>query len=70
MIQYFIISPDGFPTQMEPFSCEGGGLEKDVKKNFNKWKERYEIQGYYSSNNGRIPLEDLEYYCSIQKVEG
>jgi hypothetical protein len=32
------------------------------------WIKRYEVQGYYSSNNGRIPLNELENYCQFKTI--
>jgi hypothetical protein len=42
---------------------------KDAKKAFERWKSRFEQQGYYSSNDyGRIPLNELEKYCQFKTV--
>lgn len=35
---------------------------------FNEWAKRFETQGYYSSNNGRINLDELEKKCRIVKL--
>jgi hypothetical protein len=35
---------------------------------FIKWRSRYQAQGYYSSNNGRIPLDELESYCQFKTL--
>lgn len=67
-IQYFIISPDGFPTQPEPFTCEEENLQEHSIQQFELWKERYTQQGYYSANAGRISLEDLDQECSIERL--
>lgn len=61
--KYDIISPDGFTIRMgdEPFTSM-----KNAQEYFKKWKDRFKIQGYYSSvPYGRIPLEDLEDYCQF-----
>lgn len=68
MIKYYIISPDGFSTQPEPFQCKEEEFETDVRKNFKEWKSRFETQGYYSSNSGRISLNELSENCSVTKV--
>jgi hypothetical protein len=39
--------------------------EKQVPKELEDFTKRYERQGYYSSNRGRIPLEDIADYCSV-----
>lgn len=64
--RYDIISPDGFSIRIgvDPFKTKKEGIEY-----FEKWKKRYEQQGYYSSNNGRIPLVDLAESCDWIEVE-
>lgn len=59
-----ILSPDGFPISMEPFETKEEALTF-----FGDWKKGFKNQGYYSSNNGRIPLEDLENHCEFQSAE-
>ena len=41
---------------------------KAIEISFNKWKGRYTQQNYYSSNKGRIPLDELKSNCSIIKT--
>lgn len=58
--KYDVISPDGFSIRIgvPPF--------KSIKERddyFKMWKKRYERQGYYSSNSGRIALDDLAARC-------
>lgn len=64
--RYDIISPDGFSIRIgvDPFKTRAEGV-----KYFEKWQKRYEQQGYYSSNTGRIDLRDLEDYCEFIEVE-
>ncbi len=65
MTRYEVLSPDGFTIEFDrPYYTS---KEKAVAA-FDKWKERFRRQGYYSSNNGRIPLEDLENHCSIKTI--
>lgn len=62
--QYVVLSPDGFtihPTDTH------SSLRKAVKA-IETWKEGYKRQGYYSSNTGRIELEDLADNCTIQDL--
>lgn len=61
--KYDVISPDGFTIRIgvEPFASI-----KSAQEYFKKWKDRFKVQGYYSSvSYGRIPLEDLEDYCQF-----
>lgn len=64
--KYDVISPDGFSIRIgvEPFKTK-----KEAIEYFEQWKKRYERQGYYSSNHGRIPLSDLEDECQWIEVE-
>ena len=65
MTRYEVLSPDGFTIEFDrPYYTS----KKNAIEAFDKWKERYKLQGYYSSNNGRIPLEDLEDYMNIRQI--
>lgn len=64
--KFDIISPDGFSIHREDiyYSID------EAKIAFNKWKDGYVKQGYYSSvKYGRIPLCDLEDYCELVEVK-
>ena len=63
-VKYDILSPDGFSID---FSATYSSM-KAAKKAFETWKKRFEAQGYYSSNSGRIALEDLEEYCTLVEL--
>jgi hypothetical protein len=63
--KYVVLSPDGFTIEFSPSYYTS--LKKALDA-FDKWKKRYEVQGYYSSNNGRIPLNDLVDYCTIRRI--
>jgi hypothetical protein len=61
-----VLSPDGFTIEFgKPYYPS----KKKAFEAFDKWKKRYELQGYYSSNNGRIPLNELEEHMSITKID-
>mgnify|MGYP003335802340 CR=1 FL=1 len=60
-----VLSPDGFTIEAEIRSYP---TQAKADEAFEKWKKRYEIQGYYSSNEGRIPLSELKSYCQFVKV--
>jgi hypothetical protein len=62
--RFDVISPDGFSIH---FSDTYKSVEA-AKEAFENWKKRYEVQGYYSSVRGRIPLDELEHYCRIVEV--
>lgn len=59
--KYDVLSPDGFSID----AVKTYNSKKEAFEAFNEWKKRYEAQGYYSSSNGRIPLDELENYCEI-----
>lgn len=62
--KYDILSPDGFSIHpVKTYSSPGAAW-----KAFDKWKKRYEMQGYYSSNRGRIPLDELKDHCKLIPV--
>lgn len=63
---YEVLSPDGFTIEFDPIHYP---TKKAALAAFNVWKTRYEAQGYYSSNNGRIALDDLENHCSFNPIE-
>ncbi len=61
-VKYNIISPDGFSIHMiDTYPSPDAAWNA-----FEKWRERYEHQGYYSSPRyGRIPLNELKDYCTL-----
>ena len=61
--KYQVLSPDGFTIEFENFYYRS---KKKAMEAFNKWIERYNVQGYYSSAKyGRIHLSDLIDYCQF-----
>jgi len=58
-----ILSPDGLTISMDNFKTKEEALNY-----FAEWKKRFELQGYYSSNDGRIDLEDLEDKCCFIEI--
>lgn len=65
MKNYEVLSPDGFTIEFDrPYYTS----KEKAFEAFEKWKVRYEKQGYYSSNNGRILLKDLEDYMYIREI--
>jgi hypothetical protein len=63
--RYDVISPDGFSIH----HCDTYETRQDALNAFFEWKKRFEMQGYYSSNKGRISLDELEKYCELIEVE-
>ena len=64
--KYQVLSPDGFTIDFhKPYYTS----QKKAIEAFEKWKKRYEQQGYYSSTPfGRIDLEDLHEYCTFKTI--
>jgi len=59
--KFDVISPDGFSIHFS----DTYSSEDEAKLALKKWVKQYELQGYYSSVNGRIPLSELESHCKI-----
>ncbi len=53
-----ILSPDSITIRLEHFETE-----EEAKAYFDEWLKRFEQQGYYSSNTGRIPLHKVWDCC-------
>lgn len=54
--EFYLLSPDGFTL----YPNESYTNDADANSAIEKWMKRYEAQGYYSSNNGKIPLSELK----------
>jgi len=62
-----ILSPDGFTIE---FGVPHYSSSEKMWESFEKWKERYRQQGYYSSTEyGRIPLDELFDYCFVSCLD-
>jgi hypothetical protein len=59
--KFRILSPDNIDIRMDKFEY----TKKQVPQELEGFAKRYERQGYYSSNRGRIPLEDITEQCSV-----
>lgn len=66
--KYIILSPDSITIELEhPYYRS----KKKAMEAFNRWKERYKVQGYYSSSIrsvGRISLDELENHCRFIRL--
>jgi hypothetical protein len=59
--KFDILSPDGFAMYFDKtFSTP-----EKAELGFKEWVKRFEHQGYYSSNRGRIPLSELREHCKL-----
>lgn len=58
---YDVLSPDGFSIDATETYPSIEAAQEALKQ----WKKRYTAQGYYSSNKGRIPLDELQNHCKI-----
>lgn len=65
MTQHNILSPDNISIRQENFKSK----EEAITYFEDVWKPRFKSQGYYSSNNGRIPLDELDCHCEFEKIE-
>jgi len=63
--QYDVLSPDGFSISFNKTWSSPTAAQKALTE----WITRYKTQGYYSSNNGRIPLGELEANCKIVPLD-
>lgn len=63
--KFVILSPDGFPIERDKAYYR---TINELHTAFVIWKERFVLQGYYSSNRGRIPLENLLEECVVKKI--
>jgi hypothetical protein len=63
--KYNVLSPDGFTIH----HSDTYDTVEEAKIALYEWMERYKTQGYYSSVNGRIPLNELENNCKIIELK-
>lgn len=62
--RYDVISPDGFSIHR----TDTYPNRRLAWSALQEWKKGYENQGYYSSNRGRIPLDELAGHCTILEI--
>ena len=63
--RYDILSPDGIGL----FREQDFGSPEEAWRGFDKWKQRFNTQGYYASSNGRIALDKLKEHCKLIDYE-
>lgn len=62
---YDVMSPDGISiNRMKTYETV-----KEAGEALDNFVERYKAQGYYSSNDGRIPLEQLAFHCNLVTIK-
>jgi hypothetical protein len=64
-MRFNYLSPDGFPISPTDFATK-----EAADSYLAEWIKRYEAQGYYSSNSGRISLDILASCCELDVTEG
>jgi len=64
-MKHDVLSPDNITIENNGGYATIGQAREALKQ----WMKRYEGQGYYSSNNGRIALKDLEKKCTFIKLK-
>tara|TARA_R110001606_G_scaffold268633_1_gene417349 strand:- start:2631 stop:3020 length:390 start_codon:yes stop_codon:yes gene_type:complete len=64
MTKYDVKSPDGISITRNGYYS----TTTEAGEALEKWVESYSRQGYYSSNNGRIPLEELALHCELETI--
>jgi hypothetical protein len=64
-MKHDVLSPDNITIE----NNGGYATIKQAREALKQWIKRYETQGYYSSNNGRIALKDLEKKCTFIKLK-
>lgn len=64
MTKYDVKSPDGISIRRNGYYS----TRTEAGEALEKWVENYTRQGYYSSNMGRIPLEELALHCELETI--
>jgi len=62
--KYRVISPDGFDI----VNGKIYNSKKEAEIAFLEWSKNYVNQGYYSSNKGRIPLDELREHMGFKPI--
>jgi hypothetical protein len=60
-----MLSPDGFSIH----HSDVYDTPEEALAALDEWKKRFERQGYYSSNQGRIGLDEIKDYCRMKVME-
>tara|TARA_R110000868_G_scaffold6634_3_gene37375 strand:+ start:1805 stop:2194 length:390 start_codon:yes stop_codon:yes gene_type:complete len=64
MTKYDVKSPDGISITRNGYYS----TTTEAGEALEKWVESYSRQGHYSSNMGRIPLEELALHCELETI--
>jgi len=60
-VQYEVLSPDGISIEFDRMY----NSKEEALMAAQQWAQRYEQQGYYSSNKGQIPYEYILNECDV-----
>ena len=63
-LRYDVLSPDGFSIH----PTDTYESKEEAQQKLVEWGERFNAQGYYSANDGRIPVYMLQEHCQIVAV--
>lgn len=63
-MKYTVLSPDNITISLDTYKSV-----RAAKQALKEWITGYERQGYYSSNEGRIDLEDIAAFCTIKPLK-
>lgn len=66
LVRYDVISPDGFSISRTEYYCS----KAEAFAAFEKWKQNFEQQGYYSTADWEhIPVHQLHEFCTLVKIK-
>lgn len=60
-----VISPDGFSIKAVGYYAN----PEEAGEGLDEWIQQFTAQGYYASNHGRIPIEQLALHCKLITIE-
>lgn len=63
-VEYNYLSPDGVTISEDNFKTI-----EEANLFLNEWIKGFEKQGYYSSNNGKIPIYEIAGHCKFVEFE-
>ncbi len=64
-VEYDVMSPDDI--SINPLGYYKS--PEEAGRALEEWMKQFEEQGYYASNHGRIPIEQLALHCNLKRIE-